>query len=93
MSADVDTRMPVDDPAVGAPILHPVRVTPYGTPPLTLAPLPRVNTTDVAPNADALTLPAATTTPGVVLVSKKPDGYSKMMYSPLFNDVEKEIFR
>jgi hypothetical protein len=74
--------MPVDDPAVGAPILHPVRVTPYDTPPVTAAPLPSVSTTDVAPNGDALTLPAATTTPGVVLVSKKPDGYSIVMLLP-----------
>ena len=73
--------MPVDDPAVGVPILHPVRVTPYDTPPVTVAPLPSVNTTDVAPNCDALTLPAATTTPGVVLVSKKPDGYSRLILS------------
>ena len=51
--------MPVNDPAVGAPILHPVRVTPYDTPPLTEAPLPSVNTTDVTPNCDALALPAA----------------------------------
>ena len=79
--------MPVDDPAVGAPILHPVRVTPYDTPPVTVAPLPSVNTTDVAPNWDALTLPAATTTPGVVLVSKKPDGYSSVIKPPLDNAV------
>ena len=75
--------MPVDDPAVGAPILHPVRVTPYDTPPVTAAPLPSVSTTDVAPNGDALALPAATTTPGVVLVSKKPDGYSSVIKPPL----------
>ena len=85
-SWDVETRMPVDDPAVGAPILHPVRVTPYDTPPVTVAPLPSVNTTDDAPNWDALTLPAATTTPGVVLVSKKPDGYSRV----IFADIESE---
>ena len=79
--------MPVDDPAVGAPILHPVRVTPYDTPPLTEAPLPSVNTTDVAPNCDALALPAAITTPGVVLVSKKPDGYSSVMLLPMESEV------
>ena len=78
--------MPVDDPAVGAPILHPVRVTPYDTPPLTEAPLPSVNTTDVAPNCDALALPAAITTPGVVLVSKKPDGYSIVNFSFIINE-------
>jgi hypothetical protein len=41
------------------------------------------STTDVAPNGDALALPAATTTPGVVLVSKKPDGYSSVIKPPL----------
>jgi hypothetical protein len=75
--------MPVDDPAVGAPILLPVRVTPYDTPPVRSAPLQSNCSTDVAANGDALALPAATTTPGVVLVSKKPDGYSSVIKPPL----------
>ena len=74
--------MPVDDPAVGAPILHPVRVTPYDTPPVTAAPLPSVSTTDVAPNGDALTLPAATKTPGGVPTSKKNSGNDSVIALP-----------
>ena len=79
--------MPIRVPFLEFPILHPVRVTPYDTPPLTEAPLPSVNTTDVAPNCDALALPAAITTPGVVLVSKKPEGYSSVIKPPLSNAV------